>query len=53
MDHNVNMFTLNEKQSVIFKKDNYNLLQSNITREIVIEKMDTVSKIDTADTSRY
>ena len=53
MDHNVNMFTLNEKQSVIFKKDNYNLLQSNITREIVIEKRDTADKIDTADTSRY
>jgi hypothetical protein len=53
MDHNVNMFTLNEKQSVIFKKDNYNLLQSNITREIVIEKRDTSDKIDTVDTSRY
>lgn len=53
MDHNVNMFTLNEKQSVIFKKDNYNLLQSTITREIVIEKRDTADKIDTVDTSRY
>lgn len=53
MDHNVNMFTLNEKQSVIFKKDNYNLLQSNMTREIVIEKRDTSDKIDTVDTSRY
>jgi hypothetical protein len=54
MDHNVNMFTLNENQSIIFKKDSYDILQSNTTREIVIEKRDTVeTKIDTADTSRY
>jgi len=53
MDHNVNMFTLNEKQSIIFKKDSYDILQCDTTREIVIEKIDSVSKIDTVDTSRY
>jgi len=54
MDHNVNMFTLNENQSIIFKKDSYDILQSNTTREIVIEKKDIVEKkIETADTSRY
>jgi hypothetical protein len=54
MDHNVNMFTLNENQVIIFKKDSYDIFQSNITREIVIEKSDTIiKKIDTAETSRY
>ena len=37
MDHNVNMFSLNETQYIIFKKDDYSVLQIEPMREIVIE----------------
>ena len=37
IDHNVNMFSLNETQYIIFKKDDYSVLQIESMREIVME----------------
>jgi hypothetical protein len=60
MDHNVNMFSLNESQYIIFKKDDYSVLQIEPMREIVfdthqltdtVETVDTVEIVETTDTT--
>ena len=52
MDHNVNMFSLNETQYIIFKKDDYSVLQIEPMREIVIEStVETVETVETTETT--
>jgi len=53
MDHNVNMFSLNETQYIIFKKDDYSVLQIEPMREIVIETIveTTVESVETVETT--
>ena len=50
MDHNVNMFSLNETQYIIFKNDDYSVLQIESMREIVFEPM-MESPIKTVETT--